>query len=114
MQTVNPLVIGSNGAVAAIDPASGNILWKTVLKTGNIISATSRSDISVVVQGSVIFAGGSGHLFCLDLDTGRVLWHNPLKGFGYNDVSMAMAGISVQYLVKVEKSGSSSGSDGGD
>ena len=68
---MNPLIIGSNGAVAAIDPESGNVLWKTVLKSGGLISATSREDISVLVQGSVVFAGGAGHLFCLDADSGR-------------------------------------------
>lgn len=102
---MNPLIIGSNGAVAAIDPESGNVLWKTVLKSGGLISATSHEDISVLVQGSVVFAGGAGHLFCLDADSGRVIWHNPLKGFGHNDIALAMAGVSIQYLAKVEGSG---------
>ncbi len=101
---MNPLIIGTNGAVSAIDPKSGNVLWKTVLTTGEFLSSTSHSDVSVLVQGDVIFAGGSGHLFCLEAASGRILWHNPLKGFGHNDISLAMNGVSVQFLTKVETS----------
>lgn len=101
---MTPLIIGSNGAVAAIDPKSGNVLWKTMLTTGEFLSSTSHSDVSVLVQGNMIYAGGSGHLFGLDAASGRILWHNPLKGFGHNDISLAMNGVSVQFLPKVESS----------
>jgi outer membrane protein assembly factor BamB len=57
----------------------------------------------------VVFAGGSGHLFCLEANSGRILWHNPLEGFGHNDISLAMDGVSVQYLAKVERSSNGPG-----
>jgi outer membrane protein assembly factor BamB len=101
---MNPLIIGSNGAVAAIDAGTGAVLWRTPLDTGSLISSTNYQDVSVLVQGSVIFAGCAGHLFCLDAKSGQILWHNPLKGFGHNDISLAMHGISVQFVTKVERS----------
>lgn len=60
----------------------------------------------MLVQGDVIYAGGFGHLFCLDAQNGRILWHNSLEGFGHNDISLAMDSISVQFLTKVVRSSS--------
>lgn len=104
----NPLIIGSNGHVAAIDVMDGRELWRTKLQTG-VFSTTTRSDVSVLVQDKFVFAGSCGHLFCLDLENGSILWHNELKGMGYNDVSLAMQNVSVQFLQKVVRSSSSSG-----
>ena len=105
----NPLIIGSNGFVAAIDLADGHELWRTKLQTG-VFAATTREDVSVLVQGGFVFAGSRGNLFCLDVGTGSILWNNELKGMGYNDVSLAMQNVSVQFLQKVERSSSSQSS----
>ena len=105
MQT--PLIIGSNGYVAAIDVMDGRELWRTKLQTG-VFTATAQSDVSVLVQGGFVLAGSRGHVFCLDAENGTVLWHNELQGMGYNDVSLAMQNVSVQFLQKVEKSSSGS------
>jgi outer membrane protein assembly factor BamB len=98
-----PLIIGSNGYVAAIDVMDGRELWRTKLQTG-VFTATAHSDVSVLVQGGFVLAGSRGHLFCLDVENGTVLWHNELQGMGYNDVSLAMQNVSVQFLQKVERS----------
>jgi len=105
----NPLIIGSNGHVAAIAVMDGRELWRTALQTG-VFSATAHSDVSVLVQGGFVLAGSRGHLFCLDAANGSVIWHNELKGMGYNDVSLAMQNVSVQFLQKVERGSSHSGS----
>ena len=55
----------------------------------------------MLVQGGFVLAGSHGHLFCLDVETGSVLWNNELKGMGYNDISLAMQNVSVQFLQKV-------------
>jgi outer membrane protein assembly factor BamB len=102
-----PLIIGSNGHVAAIDVTDGRELWRTKLQTG-VFSTTARSDVSVLVQEKFVFAGSHGHLFCLDVENGTILWHNELQGMGYNDVSLAMQNVSVQFLQKVERSSSAS------
>lgn len=101
------LIIGSNGYVAAIGVMDGRELWRTRLQTG-VFTATAHSDVSVLVQDKFVLAGSRGHLFCLDVENETVLWHNELKGMGYNDVSLAMQNVSVQFLQKVEKSSSGS------
>jgi len=105
----NPLIIGSNGYVAAIDVMDGREIWRTRLQTG-VFTATSHSDVSVLVLDKFVLAGSRGHLFCLDVENGSILWHNELQGMGYNDVSLAMQNVSVQFLQKVERSSSSQGS----
>ena len=99
----SPLIIGSNGFVSRIDPASGEELWRTPLLPG-LLSKTAYVDVSVLLRGDVVFAGACGHLLCLALDDGRILWKNELKGMGYNDVALAMEGVSVQFLQKVQRS----------
>jgi outer membrane protein assembly factor BamB len=96
----SPLVIGSNGFVSRIDSATGAELWRTPLLPG-LLTKTAYVDVSVLLRGDVVFAGAHGHLFGLALEDGRILWKNELKGMGYNDVALAMEGVSVQFLQKV-------------
>lgn len=77
-------------------------LWRTKLTTGSI-SATTRQDVSVLDHDGKVFAGCHGHLFCLDARSGEVLWHNKLEGLGYNDVTLTIAGRSVQAVRKVHQ-----------
>ena len=104
MLSVTSLFIGTNGSVAAIDSSTGEILWATELRTGGILSSTRGEDVSVILRDGQVFAGCSGHLFCLSAETGEIRWHNDLKGFGHNDVSLALEGVSVQYLEKLARS----------
>lgn len=104
-----PLIIGSNGFVARVDPVGGVELWRTKLLPG-LFGSSSCTDVSVVLRDQVIFAGTHGHLFCLDLSNGQILWRNELKGMGFNDVALAMEGVSVQFLSKTTASSSNSSS----
>lgn len=103
-----PLIIGTNGYVCSIAPDTGAEVWRTKLQSG-AFSATTRSDVSVIVCEGRVFAGAHGHLFCLDLADGRILWHNELAGLGYNDVSIALEGVSIQYLKQIRHSNSGAG-----
>jgi outer membrane protein assembly factor BamB len=103
-----PLIIGSNGFVSAIDRGTGAELWRTRLQEG-LIKATHSADVSVLVRDGIIYAGSTGHLFALDM-AGKILWHNGLDGMGFNDVALAMEGVSVQFLQKTVQSNSSSSS----
>ena len=97
----NPLVIGTNGFVCAIDSQTGRELWRTKLSTGSFFSSTSCQDVAVVVKDTMVFAGCAGHLFGLHIANGELLWHNELPGLGNNEVAMAIEGVSIQYLEKV-------------
>ncbi len=100
---MNPLIIGTNGHVAAIDPLAGHELWRTSLKTGGLISSTTYQDVSVLLKDGRVFAGCCGHLFCLDASSGGILWHNSLSGMGHNDITMAMEGVAVHFMAKVDR-----------
>jgi|SRR5688572_18561410 len=99
------LFIGSNGHVCAIDPQSGNEVWRTRLQEG-VFVATRSEDVSILVKNGKVYAGSHGHLFALSASTGEVLWHNELKGLRFNDIALAFEGYSVQFIQKtVHKQG---------
>jgi outer membrane protein assembly factor BamB len=101
----SPLVIGTNGYVAAIDRQSGAEIWRADI-SGNMFSGPGRNDVTVLVADGVVFAGSHGHLLRLDLQTGRELWRNELTGMGHDDVALALEGVSIQFLQKVVRNSS--------
>jgi outer membrane protein assembly factor BamB len=95
--TQDSLFIGTNGHVSAIDPGTGQEIWRTALGEG-LFSATKHQDVCVLEHEGRVFAGCRGHLFCLNGATGEVLWHNELSGLSHNDVTMAIAGKAIQFV----------------
>jgi outer membrane protein assembly factor BamB len=101
------LYIGTNGHVAAIQPATGEEIWRTRLGEG-LFNATGHQDVCVLEHDAHVFAGSHGHLFCLDAASGEILWHNELKGLGHNDITLSIAGKSIQFVATHSRSHSSS------
>lgn len=95
------LYIGSNGFVSAIHPKTGREVWRTVLRQG-LLGGSSGQDVCVLEDQGRVFAGSCGRLYAIDGATGEILWENELKGMGYNDVTLAMAGKCIQYVTTVE------------
>ena len=91
------LFIGTNGHIVAIDPGNGQEKWRTRLGSG-MLSPTTRQDVCVLEHEGRVFAGSFGHLFCLDAQSGHILWQNELDGLGHNDVTLAIAGKSIQFV----------------
>ena len=80
------LLVGVKGAVLAFHRETGEHLWATELKS-------SSSDFVVLASDETrVFAHTGGELFCLELQTGRKLWHDGLKGFGYGIASLCFPG----------------------
>ncbi len=100
MQT-DVIIIGCNGYVAAIQVSSGEELWRTKLWT-SVLGGSRGLDVSVLIDGTKIFAGCSGRIFALDAADGKVLWENELSGIGYNEVALAKQGTSTQFITRVE------------
>ncbi len=100
------LYIGCNGYVSAIQPQTGHEAWRTQLKEG-FVGSSRGSDVCVLEHDGIVFAGCNGHLFALDARSGGLLWENELKGMGYNDVTLAIAGKSIQYVASHTHSSSS-------
>jgi outer membrane protein assembly factor BamB len=76
------IVIGLAPRVLALRKATGEVVWATEL-------ASTGSLTTVRVEGGRVYAGCLGEVTCLDLATGAVLWHNPLKGYGIHPVLFA-------------------------
>src|SRR5437667_7962669 len=80
------LYVGTGRHVVAINPASGDELWRTRLpsRSGNIVS--------LLPAGDQLFAGHAGRVYALNTRDGSIQWENPLRGTGYQAVMMALPG----------------------
>lgn len=85
-----PLVIGIGSHVVAIERDTGAELWRTRLRHANIVT--------VHVAGPRVFAGASGELYCLDVASGALLWHNKLRGLGVGLVTFGANGAAEAQL----------------
>ena len=73
------LFLGVGGHVVAIDPATGDEIWRTRLKSTTVTTVWS--------DGKRVYGGAQGELFGLDAASGNLLWHNKLKGLGMGIVA---------------------------
>jgi outer membrane protein assembly factor BamB len=89
--TSNTLFVGVNAHVVAIDKSTGATLWQTKLKGG--LTSGARF-VSLLVQDGRVYAHTYGELFCLDQETGAILWKNGLGGLGYDMATLASEGAS--------------------
>jgi outer membrane protein assembly factor BamB len=80
------LYVGIKGCVLALRKSDGTIAWRTELARGS-------SFAPIVQDGARLFAGSGGEITCLDCEGGKVLWHNPLKGFGTGYLAIAGGGF---------------------
>ncbi len=68
------IFIGLNGYALALHRDSGEIVWSNdQLKSGYV---------TLMLDGDRLIVSTSGFIYCLDPGTGKILWHNPLKGYG--------------------------------
>jgi len=89
------IYLGVKGSVIALNPATGEQLWATHLK--------SSSFVNVVLDGNNLYATTLGEIFCLDPKNGNARWHNPLKGFGLGLVSIAGEAIPPNSALLMEE-----------
>lgn len=87
----NTIFVGVKAHVVAVDKTTGATLWATKLKGG---LTSGERFVTLMVDGDHVYAHTYGELFCLDADTGAVLWRNELDGLGYDIVSIVSAGAA--------------------
>jgi outer membrane protein assembly factor BamB len=68
------IFVGLNGRVSALDRDTGEIVWEAQEKWAG--------DVSLLLDGDRLIASLNGYLYCFDARDGRLLWQNPLKGYG--------------------------------
>lgn len=86
------LYAGTNCFVAALDPRTGDEVWRTQLPHG----ARMGTPVSIIVKGPFLYVGHYGHAYALDKRTGEVMWENGLPRMGYHAVLLAMEGADAQ------------------
>jgi len=64
----NPLFVGTNRHVAALDPDTGEELWRTKLPHGG-----SCSPVTMLIKGHRLLIGCYGHVYSLDARNGEIL-----------------------------------------
>ena len=83
-QQIDTMVfVGFNSRVAALDTATGNILWdwEAPKSKGGYVTLHLLGDRQLI-------AAVDGYIYCLDPRTGTETWMNETKGFGTGVTSM--------------------------
>jgi len=86
MNPSNYVFVATSGQVAAVDKSTGQILWKSRIKSGFVAGS---SFVTLLVDGNKVYAHTSGELYCLDAASGQILWTNDLPQMGFQLASLA-------------------------
>ncbi len=76
------LYVGSNGKIAVVDPGTGKTVKEINLKQSWLKSGNGF--VNMLKSGNFIYAHTFGRLHCIEMNTGRIVWTNELKGMGYD------------------------------
>lgn len=89
MKANDVLLLGLKHRVTAISRADGHYLWCTEVRGG---FGGSGDFITLACDDSRVFAYSGGHLHCLELSSGQLLWKNELPGYGFGLASLCVPG----------------------
>ena len=81
MYVEDMLFVAFNKQVAALDAATGEIIWQWKAPKGS-------GFVSLLLDGERLFAAVQGYTYCLDAINGDQVWSNPMKGFGHGVASL--------------------------
>jgi len=87
------LYVGIGDSVVALDPATGEEIWRTKLQR-------MSSFVTVAFLHGRIYAATGGEIYCLDPVTGEVVWHNKMKGLGMGYVTFAGEEAATQVVTQ--------------
>jgi outer membrane protein assembly factor BamB len=68
------IFVGLNGYALALHRDTGEIVWSN--------DQMYSGYVTLLLDGDRLIASTSGYIYCLDPGTGKIRWHNPLKGYG--------------------------------
>jgi len=81
MKMKDLVFVGFNARVAALDQRTGDIVWQWKASDGS-------GYVSLLLDGTSLFASVNGYTYCLDAPTGQQLWQNRMTGFGFGVTSL--------------------------
>jgi outer membrane protein assembly factor BamB len=73
--------VGIKNSVVALDARTGAEVWRAQLRGSDFVT--------VLWDGEALIVANSGEVWRLDPESGAMIWHNGLKGFGRGVVSLA-------------------------
>jgi outer membrane protein assembly factor BamB len=79
------IFVGIRGTVLALESGGGTEIWRTEIASGDFVNLAQDS--------SCLYATAQGEIFCLDKNSGQILWHNKLKGLGTGLLSVLPNGV---------------------
>ena len=85
MNANDVVLIGLKQRVAAFSRTDGSVLWSTELG-----GMAGGGFVTLISDGARVFAYAGGHLHCLELLSGQILWSNDLPGFGYGLATLCL------------------------
>jgi hypothetical protein len=81
MDLADLVFVGFNSRVAALDKQTGKLVWSWRAPHGGYVT--------LLYESGVLLAAINGYIYGLRPDTGAVLWHNEMKGFGFGVTALA-------------------------
>lgn len=88
--------------VLCIDEATGNVLWKHEYPVKYTISYPAGPRTTPIIDGGRVYTqGAEGNVFCLDIDSGSVIWAKDLRK--EYDTKTALWGYASQPLIDGRK-----------
>lgn len=82
-------MLGLNGRVIALLRKDGRVVWATDLP-----GILGDRFVTVACDDTRVYAYTRGQVHCLDMQSGRILWSNGLKGFGYGVATVCVPGAA--------------------
>src|SRR5260221_14112101 len=80
----NLVFVGFNSRVLALDRDSGDGVWSWVAP-----KPRSGGFVTLMLDGDRLIVSVNGYMYCLDPDSGELLWNNDTKGCGTGVTSIA-------------------------
>lgn len=80
------LYVGTGKHVLALDPKTGEELWRTALPHGG------SQVVALLLKDGLLFVGHAGRAYCLDAGSGEIRWENGLPRTGWGPVLLTMQG----------------------
>jgi outer membrane protein assembly factor BamB len=77
MSFENLVFVGFNSHVLALDRDSGDIVW-----SWQAPKPKNAGYVTLLLDGDRLIISVNGYMYCLEPETGDLLWNNETKGFG--------------------------------
>lgn len=87
------VVLGLNGRVLALLRKDGRVVWATDLP-----GILGDHFVTFACDDACVYAYTHGQIHCLDMQSGRILWSNELKGFGYGTAMICVPGAAADVV----------------